>query len=238
MEAFIRGPEVDALEEQLLPKTEKKARATKRLFEAAEANNTDRALALLKDGADPAVEDAAQWSALQWAVVHGNAVLVKELLRYGAADHLVELQQQQQQQQQQKQQQQQLQQALVPIEAQSWQLNPKLEQLLQQEQQRRQQAKERHSNQQHKPPEEAPSAAAAAAAAAEKSSAPSPAAAAAATPQQQEQQQQERPAGDAAAAAAAATPTAAAPTAAAAAATTTSGTGQRLKGRRTFFICC
>ncbi|CDJ64814.1 hypothetical protein ENH_00081680 [Eimeria necatrix] len=56
MEGLIQAPELDTLEEQLLTKKEKKERSSKRLLEAAEANSTERALALLKEGADPAVE--------------------------------------------------------------------------------------------------------------------------------------------------------------------------------------
>ncbi|XP_026192911.1 uncharacterized protein LOC34624238 [Cyclospora cayetanensis] len=126
MDDLICVPDIGGLEERLLTRTEKRARAARRLLEAAEANNTQRVLTLLKDEADPTAEDAGQWSALQWAVLHGNEELIRELLRYGAAAPLL-LQEQQQQQ--------------PPVEALPWQVLPQLQQRLLQEQHRSQSEK-------------------------------------------------------------------------------------------------
>ncbi|KAL8275522.1 hypothetical protein Esti_000473 [Eimeria stiedai] len=159
MEELMRVPHGEELEERLLTKAEKAQRATKRLLEAAEANNTERALAMLKEGADPTVEDAAQWSALQWAVVHGNICLVRELLRSGAAATQLQLEQQQQQQ---------------PLHALPWQLLPGLQRILQQEQQQKERAQEAEGRTQSEPPEGQVSAAARAAAAAAAAAAKKP----------------------------------------------------------------
>ncbi|OEH74094.1 hypothetical protein cyc_08540 [Cyclospora cayetanensis] len=56
MDDLICVPDIGGLEERLLTRTEKRARAARRLLEAAEANNTQRVLTLLKDEADPTAE--------------------------------------------------------------------------------------------------------------------------------------------------------------------------------------
>ncbi|CAE8589159.1 unnamed protein product [Polarella glacialis] len=56
------------------------------LLAACMRNDTDAALELIDQGADPCCEDNRQWSPLIWAASHGNASLTRLLIKHNAAD--------------------------------------------------------------------------------------------------------------------------------------------------------
>lgn len=56
------------------------------LLEACKENMGDEAMRLIEQGADPACEDASEWSPLIWAASHGNEELVRFLIAHNAAD--------------------------------------------------------------------------------------------------------------------------------------------------------
>jgi hypothetical protein len=76
---------VDEDEEEEDP--EKRARELNpELLSACMRNDTEAALALIEQGADPCCLDDRQWSPLIWAASHGNEKLTRLLISRGAAD--------------------------------------------------------------------------------------------------------------------------------------------------------
>mmetsp|Transcript_81983 Transcript_81983/g.171596 ORF Transcript_81983/g.171596 Transcript_81983/m.171596 type:complete len:499 (+) Transcript_81983:91-1587(+) len=53
---------------------------------ACQRNDTEAALRLIEEHADPCCEDSRQWSALIWAANHGNDELTRLLIQRGAAE--------------------------------------------------------------------------------------------------------------------------------------------------------
>jgi len=58
----------------------------KELLMACESNNTEEAIRLIGQAADPCCEDHRQWSPLIWAASHGNEALTRLLIKHNAAD--------------------------------------------------------------------------------------------------------------------------------------------------------
>lgn len=56
------------------------------LLAACMRNDTEAAIHLLEQGADPCCEDQRQWSPLIWAASHGNETLTRLLIKSNAAD--------------------------------------------------------------------------------------------------------------------------------------------------------
>eukprot|EP00933_Yihiella_yeosuensis_P039227 TRINITY_DN33170_c0_g1_i1.p1 TRINITY_DN33170_c0_g1~~TRINITY_DN33170_c0_g1_i1.p1 ORF type:complete len:501 (-),score=141.43 TRINITY_DN33170_c0_g1_i1:82-1584(-) len=56
------------------------------LLAACMRNDTEAAMKLIEQGADPCCEDQRQWSPLIWAASHGNEALTRLLIKHAAAD--------------------------------------------------------------------------------------------------------------------------------------------------------
>lgn len=65
---------------------EELAKLNPELLAACMRNDTDAAIALMEQGADPCCEDSRQWSPLIWAAQHGNDTLTRLLIQKGAAE--------------------------------------------------------------------------------------------------------------------------------------------------------
>lgn len=78
-----KGGDDDDEEEDAAMRAEK---LNPELLAACMRNDTEAAIALIEQGADPCCEDDRQWSPLIWAASHGNVSLTRLLIKHNASD--------------------------------------------------------------------------------------------------------------------------------------------------------